>query len=82
MIYTVVSREDRYKTKGFIDTFVYRLGDQVGIWSATLFSVAGAHLASLAAIGIAAVWLGVALWLGTQQKRREAEHDKAVAVAA
>ena len=30
VIYTVVSREDRYKAKGFIDTFVYRAGDQVG----------------------------------------------------
>ena len=82
MIYTVVSREDRYKTKGFIDTFVYRLGDQVGIWSATLFAAAGAHIAPLAAIGVAAVWLLVALWLGTQQKRREADHDKAVAAPA
>ena len=26
VIYTVVSREDRYKAKGFIDTFVYRAG--------------------------------------------------------
>lgn len=80
VIYTVVSREDRYKTKGFIDTFVYRLGDQVGIWSATLFAAVGTHIAPLAAIGVAAVWLIVALWLGTQQKRREAGHDKAAAV--
>ena len=36
VIYTVVSREDRYKAKGFIDTFVYRAGDQVGAWSAPL----------------------------------------------
>ena len=82
VIYTVVSREDRYTTKGFIDTFVSRLGDQVGIWSATLFAAAGAHIAPLAAIGVAAVWLLVALWLGTQQKRREADHDKAVAAPA
>ena len=34
-LYTVVSREDRYKTKNFIDTTVYRLGDQIGIWSST-----------------------------------------------
>jgi AAA family ATP:ADP antiporter len=73
VIYTVVSREDRFKTKGFIDTFVYRLGDQVGIWSATLFGEAGAVLAPLVAIGIAAVWLVTALWLGGQQKKREAE---------
>jgi AAA family ATP:ADP antiporter len=72
VIYTVVSREDRYKSKGFIDTFVYRLGDQVGIWSATLFSGIGASVAPIAAIGVAAVWLVVALWLGGQQKKREA----------
>ncbi|MEJ0070144.1 MAG: hypothetical protein WDO24_17100 [Pseudomonadota bacterium] len=36
VIYTVVPREDRYKTKGFIDTFVYRLGDQAGAWSSDL----------------------------------------------
>jgi ATP:ADP antiporter, AAA family len=76
VIYTVVSREDRFKTKGFIDTFVYRLGDQVGIWSATLFSSIGASVAPLAAIGVAAVWLVTALWLGGQQKKREAEEGK------
>src|SRR5581483_6361183 len=36
VLFTVVSREDRYKTKGFIDTFVYRLGDQVGAWATAL----------------------------------------------
>ena len=28
--YTVLSREDKYKAKNFIDTFVYRMGDQIG----------------------------------------------------
>ena len=72
VIYTVVSREDRYKTKGFIDTFVYRLGDQVGIWSSAMFTGIGASVAPIAAIGIAVVWLFTALWLGGQQKKREA----------
>lgn len=72
VIYTVVSREDRFKSKGFIDTFVYRLGDQVGIWSSTLFTSLGGSMASLAAIGIALVWLVTALWLGGEQKKREA----------
>jgi AAA family ATP:ADP antiporter len=79
VIYTVVSREDRYKSKGFIDTFVYRLGDQVGIWSATLFNGIGASVAPIAAIGVAAVWLVVALWLGGQQKKREAVADSEAA---
>ena len=30
VLFTVLSREDRYKAKSFIDTVVYRLGDQVG----------------------------------------------------
>ena len=72
VIYTVVSREDRFKTKGFIDTFVYRLGDQVGIWSSAMFTGIGASVAPIAAIGIAVVWLFTALWLGGQQKKREA----------
>ena len=38
VLYTVVSREDRYKAKSFIDTFVYRLGDQVGAWADPLRS--------------------------------------------
>ena len=72
VIYTVVSREDRFKSKGFIDTFVYRLGDQVGIWSSTLFTGMGNGLAAIAAIGVALVWLFVGLWLGGEQKKREA----------
>lgn len=73
VIYTVVSREDRFKTKGFIDTFVYRLGDQVGIWSSEVFRQAGASAAPLVAIGIAFVWLLTALYLGHRQRLLEAQ---------
>ncbi len=38
VLFTVVSREDRFKAKSFIDTFVYRLGDQVGAWSSALLT--------------------------------------------
>ena len=41
VLFTVLSREDRYKAKSFIDTVVYRLGDQVGAWSFTLLGRAG-----------------------------------------
>ncbi len=33
VLFTVLGREDKYKAKSFIDTVVYRLGDQVGAWS-------------------------------------------------
>lgn len=73
VLYTVVPREDRYKTKGFIDTFVYRLGDQAGAWSIAPFSGAASHVAGLIAFGVAVVWLVIALWLGRRQKALEAE---------
>jgi AAA family ATP:ADP antiporter len=77
VIYTVVSREDRFKTKGFIDTFVYRLGDQVGIWSSELFREAGAASPPLVAVGIAFVWLLTALYLGRRQRVLEEEQAAA-----
>jgi AAA family ATP:ADP antiporter len=72
VLFTVVSREDRYKTKGFIDTFVYRFGDQVGAWSVALLSGPGSYGAALVAIAIAAVWLVNGLWLGRRQQSLEA----------
>ena len=72
VLFTVVPREDRYKTKGFIDTFVYRLGDQVGAWSVALLNGIGALAAVIAAIAIAALWLVTGLWLGRRQKALEA----------
>jgi ATP:ADP antiporter, AAA family len=71
VLFTVVSREDRYKTKGFIDTFVYRFGDQVGAWSVALLSGPGSYGAALVAIAIAAVWLVNGLWLGRRQQSLE-----------
>jgi len=79
VLFTVVPREDRYKTKGFIDTFVYRLGDQVGAWSMAALGGLGASVAALAAIPIAALWLGNALWLGRRQDLLEAAPARASA---
>jgi AAA family ATP:ADP antiporter len=69
VLFTVIPREDRYKAKSFIDTVVYRTGDQVGIWSAALLRMLGLSTAGVAlvAIPIAALWLLNALWLGRRQ---------------
>jgi ATP:ADP antiporter, AAA family len=79
VLFTVLPREDRYKTKSFIDTFVYRLGDQVGAWSVALLRSFGDNVATaaIAAMGIAVLWLLNALWLG----RREAVLAKVEAPA-
>ena len=70
LLYTVIAREDKFKAKSFIDTFVYRAGDQIGAWSYALMGVIGLGLTGIAfvAVPISAVWLGVGFWLGHRQE--------------
>ena len=70
VLFTVVSREDRYKAKAFIDTAVYRTGDQVGAWSYALIGGLGwgATQAAVVAIILSAAWLANSLWLGKRQE--------------
>jgi AAA family ATP:ADP antiporter len=74
VLFTVVPREDRFKAKSFIDTVVYRAGDQIGAWSVALLRGAGLAAAEMAliAIPLAAFWLIDALWLGRRQERMAA----------
>ena len=71
-LFTVVTREDKYKAKNFIDTIVYRTGDQIGAWTTPVLSWLGLGLrgVSIVAAPIAALWLVISLWLGIQQARR------------
>ncbi len=74
LLFTVVPREDRFKAKSFIDTVVYRVGDQVGAWSTTVFRGLGLGISELAlvAIPVAALWLVNGMWLGRRQERMAA----------
>ncbi len=71
VLFTVLAREDKYKAKSFIDTVVYRLGDQVGAWSYAALAWFGLTLAGIAwaAVPVSAVWLVNAFWLGRRQER-------------
>ncbi|MCC7327806.1 MAG: MFS transporter [Burkholderiales bacterium] len=71
VLFTVLSREDKYKAKNFLDTVVYRLGDQVGAWSSSLVTMAGLGAGGIAwaAVPLACVWVGNAWWLGRRQER-------------
>jgi ATP:ADP antiporter, AAA family len=66
VLYTVLPRTDKYKAKNFNDTFVYRVGDQLGAWSYTAIAWLGLGLSGLALtmVPLSAVWLLLALWLG------------------
>jgi AAA family ATP:ADP antiporter len=80
VLYTVVSREDRYKAKNFIDTAVYRAGDQVGAWSYALIGMVGWGIkeAGILAVVISAAWLVNSLWLGRRQEAMAKEQANAV----
>lgn len=70
LLYTVVPREDKYKAKSFIDTFVYRVGDQVGAWSYTVLGWAGLGVSGVAvvAVPLALAWVLLGGWLGGRQQ--------------
>ena len=51
-LYTVVGREDKYKSKAFIDTFGYRGGDVAGAQVEGLLGRLGMGLAGLASVAV------------------------------
>ena len=86
ILYTVVAREDKFKAKSFIDTFVYRSGDQIGAWSYALMGLIGLSMTGIAfvAVPLSAIWLGIGFWLGRQQEgmaRNRASTEAAAASA-
>ncbi|MGZ8378201.1 MAG: NTP/NDP exchange transporter [Gemmatirosa sp.] len=80
-LFTVVPREDKYKSKAFIDTFVYRGGDVVGAQVEGLLGRLAAGLGALVAVTIplALAWAALGLWLGRAQQRRVAERPQPAA---
>jgi AAA family ATP:ADP antiporter len=71
-LFTVVPREDKYKAKAFIDTFVYRVGDVVGAQVEGLLGRLAMGLAALVTVTVplAVVWGILGVWLGRAQHRR------------
>jgi len=72
MLYTAVSREDRFKTKQVIDIVVYRGGDVFSGWMfAMLTTTLGLGMGPIALIGagVAMLWAYVGLQLGTKYDR-------------
>jgi AAA family ATP:ADP antiporter len=86
-LFTVLDREDRYKSKAFVDTFLFRGGDVLGAWAdgqaktfaksmataGTDATVVAVRTCAVAVCGIGVGWTALALWLGRAQRRRVAE---------
>ncbi len=81
MLFTVVTKEQKYKSKNFIDTVVYRGGDAVSGWAFIGFSRGlGFDLSAIAVVcvPIAAGWMGLAWLLGNRQMRLAKTQDDLV----
>ena len=74
--YTTLDREVRYKGKGFIDTFVYRLSDVLTQWSIKGLSWLGMGVGGVFAVG--AVMAGVTAAVGYVAGR---QHEERIAKA-
>lgn len=72
LLFTVVSRDDKYRAKNVIDTLVLRFGDFGASWLYTglVAIAAGPALLAIAAVPLALVWIVLALVLGAGFRRR------------
>ena len=69
VLFTVVRREDRYKAKNVIETFIYRGGDQLAAWAYAGLAAVGLGLAGISwiAVPVSVAWMALGLWLGRRQ---------------
>ncbi len=90
VLYTVVRPEEKYKSKTFIDTFVFRGGDVVGAWTyklvteplVVLLAMPAGTLIGVSVGAMSAVWIGYAAWLGRKQRAlAQLRSDEAAAAA-
>jgi AAA family ATP:ADP antiporter len=73
MLYTLVSREERFKAKPVIDIVVYRGGDTLAGWSFTGLTMGlGLGMGAVAVVGalIAVAWAAVGIYLGRNYKQK------------
>jgi len=69
VLFTVLGREEKYKSKAFLDAAIYRGGDLASGWIFTGLRAAGLSIGAiaLAAAPVAALWAVLAIWLGQRQ---------------
>lgn len=72
MLYVVLSREEKYKAKNFIDTFIYRTGDAISAWVYTGMRSLGLGFSAIAFIAapLALIWAWIAFDLGRRQAEK------------
>ena len=70
-LWTVVSRDEKFKAKNIVDGSVFRGADAVNGWLAKLLAtLMSAPVLALVSAGIAAGWFFLSLALGRNQEKR------------
>ncbi|MHC8391698.1 NTP/NDP exchange transporter [Pseudomonas sp. MDT2-39-1] len=71
VLWTVVSREEKYKAKNVIETLVYRGGDAASGWLSVGLTALGAGfgLVALLIVPFAGLWGWLCLWLARRQEQ-------------
>jgi AAA family ATP:ADP antiporter len=79
VLFTVIPREQKYKAKSFIDTFVYRGGDALNANVYDVLTTGGdpASRVALFSIPVTALWIAVSLSLSRRQQRLAAAPESA-----
>ncbi len=74
-LFTIVSRDQKYKAKSFIDTFVYRGGDMLGASAFGPLGSLGLGLSGIALVAVppAMLWGVIGIFLGRKQKQKQGE---------
>lgn len=72
VLFTVVPREEKYKSKAFLDAAVYRGADLANGWAFAGLQALGLSLGAIALVAapLAAVWAVIGVGLGREQERR------------
>ena len=75
LLYTVVTRDEKYRAKNAIDTIGYRFGDVAAGWLNTGLKALGAGALAVATFPLVAIWLGLAAAVGIGFRRRVREQS-------
>ncbi|MBS2039936.1 hypothetical protein JST97_33430 [bacterium] len=83
ILFTVVSKEDKYIAKNFVDTFVYRAGDSLASFAFTGITRLnlGGQAYSWTAVPFSCLWVAVAALLARAQRTKQEAQEAALAQA-
>ena len=78
ILFTILGRDEKYRAKNFIDTFVYRTGDALSAGVQPILGIIGLGVTGVAwvAVPFAVLWTGIGVALGLKQHQLAEQHGK------